>query len=67
MNKDNVRKRQKIDFKILGRVIGYITKYYKFRIILVLVCMILAILSSVGGNLFLQTLIDDYIVPNKCK
>ncbi len=63
MDKDNVRKRKKIDFRILGRVIGYITKYYKFRIILVLVCMILAILSSVGGNLFLQTLIDDYIVP----
>ena len=63
MDKDNVRKRPKIDFKILGRVIGYITKYYKFRIILVLVCMILATLSSVGGNLFLQILIDDYIVP----
>ena len=63
MEKENIRKRPKIDFKILGRVIGYITKYYRFKIVLVLVCMILATLSSVGGNLFLQVLIDDYIVP----
>ncbi len=63
MEKNNIRKRPKIDFKVLGRVIKYTLKYYKFRIALVLICMILATLSSVAGNLFLQVLIDDYIVP----
>lgn len=58
----NMKKRPKIDFKILGRVISYL-KYYKIRLIIVIICLILTTLSSVVGNLYLQTLIDDYIVP----
>ena len=53
----------KMDFKVLGRVMGYILKNYKFRLIFVIVCIILSTLSSVGGSLYLETLIDDYIVP----
>ena len=53
----------KLDFKVLARVMKYIIKNYKIRLILVIVCIILSTLSSVGGNLYLETLIDDYIVP----
>ena len=60
---DNIKRRPKIDFKVLGRVIGYVTKNYKFRLFIVMACLILTTISSVAGNLFLQTLIDDYIVP----
>ena len=58
----NMKKRPKIDFKILGRVIAYL-KYYKIRLAIVIICLILTTLSSVVGNLYLQTLIDNYIVP----
>lgn len=53
----------KMDFKVLGRVMGYIIRNYKFRLIFVIICIILSTLSSVAGNLYLETLIDDYIVP----
>lgn len=53
----------KMDFKVLGRVMGYIIRNYKFRLIFVIICIILSTISSVAGNLYLETLIDDYIVP----
>ena len=53
----------KIDFKVLGRVIKYITKSYKLRLFFVIVCLLLSTASSVAANLYLQTLIDDYIIP----
>ena len=55
--------RPKLDFKMLGRVMGYIFKYYKIQIAIVFICIILNSLASVGGNLYLQVLIDDHIVP----
>ena len=54
---------RKIDLKILKRVLKYITKYHKFRLAIVIICLILSTLSSVAGSLYLQVLIDDYIIP----
>lgn len=59
----NKRMKQKIDFKVLGRVMKYITKNYKLRLFIVLIAIVVSTASSVAGNLYLQTLIDDYIVP----
>ena len=42
---------------------GYIFKNYKLRLAIVIICIILNSLASVGGNLYLQVLIDDHIVP----
>ena len=53
----------RIDFKVLGRVFKYITQNYKLRLFLVIFCLLLSTASSVGANLYLETLIDDYIVP----
>ena len=53
----------KIDFNVLKRVMKYLTKSYKLRIFFVIICLLVSTASSVAGNLYLQTLIDDYIVP----
>ena len=56
--------RPKLDVGVLKRLIkDYIWKYYKFRLIIVMICLILSTVSSVAGGLYLQTLIDDYITP----
>ena len=62
-NKPQRPPRPKMDFKMLGRVMGYIFKYYKIQMAILFVCIILNTLASVGGNLYLQVLIDDHIVP----
>ena len=62
---NNMKKtpKPKLDFKMLGRVFGYIWKNHKFKLTIVVICIILSTISSVGANLYLETLIDDYIVP----
>ncbi|MDO4343307.1 MAG: ABC transporter ATP-binding protein [Eubacteriales bacterium] len=47
----------------LKRLLGYIGKDYKFHMILVLVCIFISSITGVIASLFLQTLIDDYVVP----
>ncbi len=49
--------------KILFRLIGYIFKYYRIRYIIVLAMIILSVLCSVQGTLFMKDLIDVYIAP----
>ena len=54
---------EKLDTKVLGRLIGFVMKRYRFQIILVIVCIILAAWVQVQGSLFQRTLIDGYITP----
>ncbi len=49
--------------KILKRLIGYVAKKYGLLYCLVFVCIIVNVIASVRGTLFLQVLIDDYITP----
>lgn len=49
--------------KVFGRIMGYVFKNYGFRCIIVVGCIIGSVLANVQGNLFLKTLIDDYIRP----
>lgn len=58
-----VNKKGKMDFKTLKRLLKYVVKRYKFSLAIVFICLILSTVSSVAGNLYLQTLIDDYIIP----
>lgn len=48
---------------ILKRILKLVLKEYGFSCLVVLFCIIGASLASVRGTLFLQTLIDDYILP----
>ena len=48
---------------MLGRVVRYITRYYKWSFLTVILCILGSSLVTRRGTLFMQTLIDDYIVP----
>ncbi len=53
---------QKMDFKAIKRLLGYLFKH-KAVLIVVLVSIILSSLTNVAASVFLQILIDDYITP----
>ncbi len=63
----NVPPGKELDFKGSGksilRVFKFLAERYKFRMILVLVCIFVTVYASLQGTMFLQSLIDDYITP----
>ena len=50
-------------WKLLGRVLGYVMKRYRFQFLLVLVCIVISVAANLQGTLFTRTLIDSYIMP----
>ena len=48
---------------LLKRIMGEVFQHYLPHCILVLVCIVVSALANVQASLFLQTLMDDYIVP----
>ena len=55
--------KSKTPMKTLKRLLGYIMKRYKFRYLIVLVCIAISSVVQVIGTLFMKQLIDDYILP----
>lgn len=53
----------KIDKNVVKRLLSYIFKDYKKQFLLVILCIIISSIASVGGSLFFEVLIDDYIEP----
>lgn len=49
--------------KTLKRTLGYMLKNYKFQFLLVVICIMITAFATLEGSLFMQSLIDDYIVP----
>ena len=49
--------------KTLKRLLAYIWKDYKLHCLVVAVSIAVSSLTGVIGNLFLRSLIDDYILP----
>jgi len=49
--------------KTLKRLLAFIMKRYKFRYVIVLVCIAISSIVQVIGTMFMKSLIDDYIVP----
>ena len=49
--------------KVLKRILAYVMQQYKVQVILVLCCILLGVFAQVQGTLFMQTLIDSYILP----
>lgn len=45
------------------RLFGFIFKNYKYRFLIVLVCIVVSALASLASSLFTKTLIDNYITP----
>ncbi len=56
---------KKIEIKkgTIPRLLKYIGKKYKGRLVIVFICIIISAVAGVMGSLFLQTLIDDNIEP----
>lgn len=52
----------KMDVKTAKRLLSYLEQY-KFSLVVVVICILLSAVASVASSLFIQTLIDDYIVP----
>ncbi|MBQ5474646.1 MAG: ABC transporter ATP-binding protein [Lachnospiraceae bacterium] len=49
--------------KLFKRLMSTIFKYYKVQIIIVMLLILLSVAANIQGTLFIQRLIDDYIVP----
>ena len=52
-----------MNFQVLGRLLRYVLKHYKFSCLFVLVFIILSSVANVSVSLFIRVLIDDYITP----
>lgn len=62
MNKNNSKKKVNF-FKVRKRLLKYIIGRHKFLFVTVVACILVSSSVVVLSSLFLQTLIDDYIVP----
>ncbi len=47
----------------MKRLFKYIFKRYNWQLVLVFVCIIVSVLATLQGTMFMQSLIDDYIMP----
>ena len=62
-SKDGKRVSPKEAIATMKRLLGYMLKYYKVHLIIVAVCILVSTFTTVGGTLFTQSLVDDYILP----
>ncbi|MBX4271184.1 ABC transporter ATP-binding protein [Clostridium estertheticum] len=60
---NNNKSKPKSNGKTMKRLFSYVTSTYKIHFIIVIVCILFSALAGVGGSLFLQIVIDDYITP----
>lgn len=49
--------------KVFKRIIGFVAKNYLLQCIVVLVCIVFTVFSTIQGTMFTKTLIDQYIMP----
>lgn len=55
--------KQPINSNTIKRLLKYITSKYKAYLIIVFICIIISSVAGVAGQMFIKSLIDDYIVP----
>ena len=55
--------KSKDPIKTLKRLLAFIMKRYKFRYMIVMVCIAISSVVSVIGTMFMKSLIDDFIMP----
>lgn len=61
--KNTFGKKQKINKNTVKRLFDIIMSKHKIWLLVVFICIIVSGIASVSGQLFLQSLIDDYISP----
>ena len=57
------KRKNKDSGKVFMRLMQYILKSYRIACVVVVICIFITALSSIQGTMFMQTLIDDYIIP----
>ena len=62
MNREDLKKNP-IDKKLIKRLLSYLTGKHKVFLGIVFLCIVVASVTSVLGNMFIKNLIDDYITP----
>lgn len=50
-------------FYVLKRLLSYMVKNYKFSFLIVVICIVIGAFATMQGMLFVQSLVDDYIMP----
>ena len=63
MAQTNSKMSTKQQLQAMKRVLGYMLRNYKFSFLIVVICILGSVLATLRGTLFMQSLIDDYIVP----
>lgn len=59
----NGKGKKKGSAKMLPRVLKYMLENYKFSFAVVVICIVISAIANLKGLTFMQTLIDDYILP----
>ena len=49
--------------KIFMRILRYVMECYRIQVVTVVICIFVSVFANVQGTLFMQTLIDGYILP----
>lgn len=49
--------------KIFMRILSYVMECYRIQVVAVVICIFVSVFANVQGTLFMQTLIDGYILP----
>lgn len=49
--------------KVLKRLMDYVMRHYRVHVIVVVISILASVVCNAQGTMFMQTLIDDYIVP----
>lgn len=57
------KKKKTTSLYVLRRLLAYMVKNYKFSFSVVVVCIIAGAFATMQGMLFVQSLVDDYIMP----
>ena len=61
--KNKNENKEKNPLLLLKRLLSYIVKNYKLACFMVVVCILVSAITTLCGTLFIQKLIDNYIVP----
>ncbi len=48
---------------LFKRLMSYVFRHYRIHFMIVLVCIVISVLASIQGTMFLKKLIDGYITP----
>lgn len=62
-HKKGIHPKQKPDMKTIKRLFSYIQRNYQAPFVIVLLAILMSSAANVAGALFLEVLIDDYILP----